>query len=79
MTISNTSPRVTDVLLKPGAVAEALGVKEKTLANWRAINVGPRFIRLGNKRGFVRYRSSDIEAYLQSCEHETRLPCSAHG
>ena len=79
MTISSSAPRVTDDLLKPEAVAAALGVNEKTLANWRSLKVGPRYIRMGNKRGFVRYRSIDVEAYLQSCEHETHQPQSSHG
>lgn len=37
-----------------------LGVKEKTLAMWRASGAGPRFI----KRGRIFYYKEDLDAWL---------------
>ena len=37
-----------------------LGVKEKTLAMWRASGIGPRFI----KRGRIFYYKEDLDAWL---------------
>lgn len=37
-----------------------LGVKEKTLAMWRASGTGPRFI----KRGRIFYYKEDLDAWL---------------
>ena len=41
--------------------ATALGVPEKTLAQWRYQGKGPTYIKVGK---YVRYRSDDVEAYL---------------
>lgn len=50
-------------LLTTEQTAEELGVKPATVEKWRYNNKGPAFIRIG---GFVRYRPSAIEDYLQS-------------
>jgi hypothetical protein len=43
------------------AAAEYLGVSVQTLANWRYLNVGPKWTRTGRS---VKYREADLEAYL---------------
>lgn len=50
-------------LLKPAEVAEWLGVKETTLANWRYRKVGPRPTKTGH---LVRYDERHVEAYLKA-------------
>lgn len=49
----------------PREVANYLQAPEKTLANWRYLGVGPRFIKVGQN---VRYRWEDVEAWLQEQE-----------
>ncbi len=43
-------------------VAEQFRFAEKTLANWRALGQGPKFVKLGAR--LVRYRREDVEAFL---------------
>src|SRR6185437_12455270 len=45
-------------------VAEYLQVAPKTLAEWAAKGVGPRYTRLGQGGAATRYRWSDVEAWL---------------
>ena len=53
-----------DNLLTPVQVAVLLGVRENTLATWRAKRrYGLKYIRVG---GRVMYRQSDIDAFLKS-------------
>jgi excisionase family DNA binding protein len=44
-------------------LAARLGVSRSTLQSWRYAGRGPRFIKLGR---LVRYRSTDVDAYLQA-------------
>ena len=41
-------------LLRPGEVAQKLGVSVETLRRWRLAQTGPEFVALGNS-GHVRY------------------------
>jgi predicted site-specific integrase-resolvase len=52
-----------DALIPPAAAALILGVKINTLARWRRFGEGPAYVELG---GRIRYRHSDIEAWLNS-------------
>ncbi|MGO4258774.1 helix-turn-helix transcriptional regulator [Marmoricola sp. RAF53] len=52
-----------DTLLRARVVADLLGTTEGRLANMRCAGVGPTFIKIGHS---VRYRVSDIEAYLNA-------------
>lgn len=45
-------------------VARLLGKSVKTLQSWRGKGYGPRFLKIGHS---VRYRRSDIEAWLEGC------------
>lgn len=49
-------------LATPKAVAEHLGTTEAALAQMRYRGVGPRFVKVGGRQ--VRYRWSDVEAYV---------------
>lgn len=57
---------VTDELLRPVDVARVLGVRPKTLANWRCSGIGPALLKLqpGSRQGAVRYRSCDITSWI---------------
>lgn len=44
------------------ALSEWLGVPEQTLAVWASQGKGPRYYRVGRH---VRYRRSDVEAWLE--------------
>lgn len=48
-------------LAEPQEVADYLLVPKATLAQWRYLGQGPRFMKVGR---FVRYRWSDVEAWL---------------
>lgn len=43
------------------ALASRLGLSRSTLQSWRYAGRGPRFVKLGR---LVRYRSTDVEAFL---------------
>ena len=45
-------------------LSEYLGKPKQTLAIWRMKGIGPKFIKLEN--GNVRYRWSDIDAWLDA-------------
>lgn len=59
----------TALLLTPQQVADLLALPLGTLASWRCRGTGPRFIRLGR---CVRYRPSDVEAWLNAAEQASR-------
>lgn len=42
-------------------LAEYLGSTAATLAHWRYVGRGPKFIKVGSN---VRYRESDVDAWL---------------
>lgn len=50
-------------LLTQKEVARLLGVSERTLERHRVFGTGPGFVRLGR---LVRYRVSDLEAWVKS-------------
>lgn len=52
---------ISDEMLYPAQVADALKITPKTLEQWRWRGEGPRFFKLGR---MVRYRRSDLEAWL---------------
>ncbi len=55
-------------LADPSQVAAYVGRPEKTLEYWRYKGTGPRFIRID---GGVRYRWSDVDAWLDARTVET--------
>ena len=54
-------------LLTVREVAEQLGLMRDTLYHWRMRGEGPRAIKVG---GRVRYRQSDVEAWLKTREDQ---------
>lgn len=44
--------------------AQMLGLCVGTLRNWRATGRGPVFVRLGKLGGVVRYKESEVVAYM---------------
>lgn len=54
-----------DELLTPKEAAHILKVHVATLENWRSMNQGPKWIKLGEGlRSPVRYARRDIDEYL---------------
>ena len=49
-------------LLNDKEAAATLNVSTITLANWRSLKRGPRWVRVGAR--MVRYRRSDLEAFV---------------
>jgi predicted DNA-binding transcriptional regulator AlpA len=45
----------------PESTADYIGRPKATLAQWRWLGRGPRFIKIG---GSVRYRKSDVDRWL---------------
>lgn len=60
--------RKLEKLYRPSVVAETLDVTEKTLENWRRLNKGPKFVRIGTGAQGVRYRESDLVQYMNDCD-----------
>jgi len=56
--------RLTDQLLATRDAAGFLGVSPRTLEDWRWKGGGPHYIALA--RNCIRYRLSDLEAWVQS-------------
>lgn len=50
------------VALTPDEVSTRTGLAKQTLANWRAMKVGPAHFKVGR---LVRYWEADVDAWLQ--------------
>jgi hypothetical protein len=61
-----------DHLVDQAQVAERLDVATGTLAGWRCRGIGPPYIQVG-ARGRVRYRTEDVDAWLDAHTHGERL------
>lgn len=58
---------MTDELLTSEQTAAILGLKPNCMDIWRLRGKGPKFIKLGDKKQSpVRYRRSDIDAWLET-------------
>ena len=64
----------TDPLLSIGDLAEWLGVSVPSLYGWRSQGRGPSGFRVG---GLVKYRVSDVEAWLELQRDEPRARVGA--
>ena len=64
-----TQPEAQEQLLSETAVAELFSLTTKFLQKRRWLGLPPKFVKLGKA---VRYRKSDIEAYIKSCEVNPR-------
>lgn len=63
-----------DVLLTTREAARLIGVSPKTLERWRVLGTGPRYFRF---RQTVRYRRSDVEAFIRQHTHGGELRTGA--
>ncbi|WP_226353785.1 AlpA family transcriptional regulator [Pseudonocardia sp. ICBG601] len=63
MDTTGTAPH--DVLLTPAEAAERLRVSADALYRWRRKNVGPRWTRVGDGLGRIRYPAAELTQYLQ--------------
>jgi hypothetical protein len=54
-------------LMSTEEVAEVLGRPARTLRQWRYLNQGPRYLKVG---AAVRYRPGDVEDWLRAQERE---------
>jgi len=52
------------ILTEAEAAQMIAGLKPQTLSKWRLRHRGPKFLKLGGK---VRYRVTDIQAWMDSC------------
>lgn len=56
-----------DELLTAQEVGEVLGLSIGTLANWRSLDMGPGFVKVG---GRVRYRVSSVNDWVAKQERK---------
>lgn len=54
-----------DPLMNTAQAAHYLSYSTDSLAHWRCKGVGPTYLKIG---GRIRYRKSDLEAFLNACE-----------
>jgi excisionase family DNA binding protein len=66
-TVARSEPVLITGLLSTKEAARLLAIHHNTLCKWRIRGVGPRFVKAGH---VIRYRRSDIEAWLQSRTYE---------
>lgn len=54
-----------EILLTTREASPVVRVSPKTLANWRALGIGPAYTKLsGGNGGRVRYRLADLQSFL---------------
>ncbi len=58
--------RYFDGMLKTRDAARVLGLKPRTLENWRRLGVGPIYSKLGHA---IRYSRGALEQFIQDNEH----------
>ena len=61
MTESVRSAAVSSPLLKGDDAARYLHINPRTLANWRVLGKGPRYVRSGSR---ALYRESDLDSWI---------------
>ncbi|OZD57749.1 excisionase [Rhodococcus sp. 06-1059B-a] len=55
-------------LLTPDELEARYGTKTSTLAQWRYLGKGPKFVKLGRK---IFYRQQDIDAFIDANVHQS--------
>ena len=56
-------------LLRERQAADLLTLSVKTLRNWRLSGFGPSYLVVGKR--MVRYRASDLNAWLKTCKRSS--------
>jgi DNA-binding transcriptional MerR regulator len=74
---SSTLPKATKYLLTTAEFAESIGVKPKTVRNWRAKGLGPRPTRLSIND--VRYDPADVEGWVREVKRAGSLEGAGAG
>lgn len=59
-----------DALLTPREFARLVGLKPRSLEEWRRLGKGPAYVRVSGRRN-VRYRASAVKAWLESLEQSS--------
>jgi len=59
-----------DELMTAADVADVLSISARTLANWRSLNMGPDYVKVG---GRVRYRVSSVNIWVARQEHKSAV------
>jgi len=62
--MADTDSTTVQTLLTPVMAAGQLGMTPGALAQWRYLGTGPSFLKLGGRA--VRYRQSDLDAWLET-------------
>ncbi len=62
-----------DKLFGPSVLAEHLDISEETLAKWRYLGKGPRWLKIGKH---VRYRREDVDAWLVDQQADPGRPAA---
>jgi predicted DNA-binding transcriptional regulator AlpA len=57
-----------DPKLSNADAARYVGISPKTLNDWRSAGRGPSYLKIGT---LVRYRQSDLDAFLDACVVKT--------
>jgi len=68
--MSNVASTQTAQLLDANRAAEILNMSPKTLANWRSLSRGPKFVKNGR---LVRYTQADLDEYVRQNIHQSTL------
>ena len=61
---------MTEKLMTSKQVADYLGVSEGTMYEYRALGIGPKYMRIGGR--LVRYRLCDVDAWLEAQKADTK-------
>ena len=62
----NTGTAPASQLITPRVVSKMLAVSIGTLKRWRHTGAGPPYVKFGGlQQGHVRYRLTDVEAYIE--------------
>lgn len=66
-----------DAIITQDRAARQIGVSVRTLQAWRAQGYGPPPIRLGPRGGRVRYRASEVQAWIETQREQLPTPPEA--
>ncbi len=59
-----------EALLTPRELSKLVGLKPRSLEEWRRLGKGPGYVRLSGRR-HVRYAASAVKAWLESLEQSS--------
>ena len=65
------NPTASALSVSANEAAAMLGVRSRTLANWRTLGIGPAFVRVGAVHSRTLYRVDDLNTWLDNNRVET--------